>query len=681
MPHEFLTPRRPGAAPEPPAPVPPRAPSLHAPPRPKLLLPKFPRWRWGRHIAAILALTVVAILGSGAIAAGSAYAGRAAVEEAQLALGAQDYRAFQARMAAAEAHFRRARFFAGPLQVLVPVPAVGEQVQAVAGLLEVAAESTGAVNAAFVLLHDLLAIESAAEGVRFDIPSAASLATLSADEKRALLARLADAAPRIRDIDRRVREALATLDAIPTARLAGPLAAEIVPLKARVAEMRDALLPIAPLAEALPAMAGYPTPKTYMFLMLNNTELRPGGGFIGSFGLIGLSNGEVTRFDSEDVYALDAPTFGKVGLRPPQPFVDYLDVDDWGMRDANWSPDFKTSSEQVIALYDRERAIARPDLPAVDGIIAITPEVAADLLRMVGPVTVDDVTFTADNLLDELQFQVHQAFLTKGIPEGERKGILVELVQEVFSRLQALPAASWPEGLKIAQKHLTEKRIMLYDRDPNLQQVFEHYLWAGRTIVTDGDYLRWVDANLAALKTDLVMERALTYGVRTQADGSLVATAAMTYRNTGSFTFRTTRYRTYARIFVPEGSRLIRVDGSLRNDRTKNPGLAPDVPETGVEEGKTWFGAFTAVEPGETRTLSFTYALPENVSRMVAGKAYSLVVQKQLGTGAFPLSVTVDLPDPLVYGNPSEEVADIGDSRYRLQTSLRVDRGFVARTR
>ncbi|TAK05700.1 DUF4012 domain-containing protein [Patescibacteria group bacterium] len=680
MPHDYLRSVQKKAA-EPPLPRGPVFVEDAGPPARRVVrLPKASR-RWVRGLLALIVIVIVVFAGAGGIAAASALAGRAALSKAQDALAASDTAGFQRQMTAAEGHFNRARMFAGPFLVFLPIPSLGTQVKAVDHLLTAATVSTGAVNDAFKILHDLLALESAAEGTIVEVPSAATLASLTPEEKRAMLAKLAAAAPKINDIDRRVRAALQEIDSIPSDGLAGPLAEQILPLKARVAQLRDALLPIAPLAEILPAMAGYPTPKTYMFLMLNNTELRPGGGFIGSFGIIATSNGEVTRFSSEDVYALDAPTFGRVGLPAPKPFADYINIKEWGMRDANWSPDFRRSSEQVIALYDRERALARPDLPAVDGIIAITPEVAADLLRMVGPVTVDGVTFTADNLLDELQYQVHQAFLTQGLPESQRKQILGKLVSQVFQKMFALPAERWPEGLAAVQKHLTEKRILLYEKDPVLQGAFEQHHWAGRMVAADGDYLRWVDANLGALKTDVVMERSLGYALRVAPDGQIIATASMRYKNNGTFTFRTTRYRTYARIYVPQGSKLIRVDGSLKNDRTKNPSLAPGVPDAGVEEGKTWFGAFTAIEPGDERTLTFTYALPANVSRQISDGSYSLVVQKQLGTQSFPLSLTIDLPRRVTSAEPGEEVAEFGDARYRLQTNLRVDRGFVVSTR
>lgn len=681
MPHDFLRSIQPKQADPPPPPAPSFASDEAGPPARRVIRVPRPDRRWLRGLVALVVIVVAVFAGAGGVAAASALAGRSALGRAQEALAVQDTADFQRQMAAAEGHFNRARMFAGPFLVFLPIPTIGTQVKAVDHLLTAATVSTGAVNDAFKMLHDLLALESAAEGTIIEIPSAASLASLTPEEKRAVLAKLAAAAPKIKDIDRRVKAALAEIDSIPADGLAGPLAEQITPLKARVAELRDALIPIAPLAEVVPAMAGYPAPKTYLFLMLNNTELRPGGGFIGSFGLISTENGQITRFTSEDVYNLDAPTFGRVGLPAPKPFQDYINIKEWGMRDANWSPDFRRSSEQVIALYDRERALARPDLPAVDGVIAITPEVAADLVRIVGPVTVDGVTFNADNLLDELQYQVHQAFITKGIPDDQRKAILPKLVAQVFDRLTKLPAERWPEGLALAQKHLTEKRIMLYEKDPVLQGAFEQHLWAGRMSVTDGDYLRWVDANIGALKTDVVMERSLSYALRVAADGRVIATASMRYRNNGTFTFRTTRYRTYARVFVPQGSTLIRVDGSLKNDRTKNPSLAPGVPDAGVEEGKTWFGAFTAIEPGHEGTLTFTYALPANVAQQITGGSYSLVVQKQLGTQAFPLSLTLDMPRQVTAASPGEEVAEFGDARYRLQTNLRVDRGFVVRTR
>lgn len=640
-----------------------------------------------RPLTLVVALFGLALFGAasyfaaGAIFAGhEALEGKRALDAAEVALADKDLERVNAELANATVRFDRADRAITPVRMLSGLPLIGPQVAAVDHLLTAARRSVGVIVAVFDVMQGVLDIEGAAAGVGITLPDAGSLATLPAADKRAMLERLAKAAPAIRDIDARVREAIEEIESIQTKGLVPQLADAIVPLKEKLAETRETLLPLLPFVEAIPAMAGHPSEKTYLVLLMNNTELRPGGGFISSYGIVRVKDGELLDFKTEDIYLLDLPADGKYTAPPPKPIAEHLGTKQWTVRDANWSPDFRRSAEQVIALYDIERKVARPDLPPVDGVIGITPDLAVDMVEITGPVTVDGVTFTPENLVEELEYQVEQAFLDKNLPWLQRKDIQVKLVEQVLDRLLHLPADRWVEAMQAFQRALTEKHLLFYDRHADLQKIYEANNWGGRAVKTDGDSLQWVDANLGALKTDLVMDRRLSYTITRDAQNRLVATASMTYRNTGTFTYRTGRYRTYSRVFVPAGSELVKVEGSLRNDKTKNPSRLPyPKPDVGVEDGRTWFGAFTAIEPGETRTMSFTYILPDSVEVLLDKQVYSLVVQKQLGTGAIPLTLNIDLGRAIASGEPVEILTERGDTRYRVQTGLDVDRGFVVR--
>ncbi len=57
------------------------------------------------------------------------------------------------------------------------------------------------------------------------------------------------------------------------------------------------------------------------------------------------------------------------------------------LRDANWFTDFPTSVEWIEYLYSYSRA------HSVDGVIAIDQHVAVELLKVLGPIRVEDVSF------------------------------------------------------------------------------------------------------------------------------------------------------------------------------------------------------------------------------------------------------------------------------------------------
>jgi hypothetical protein len=76
---------------------------------------------------------------------------------------------------------------------------------------------------------------------------------------------------------------------------------------------------------------------------------------------------------------------------------------------------------------------------------------------------------------------------------------------------------------------------------------------------------------LASLKTDYAIDRELKYSIRPDGD-RFIATAEMVYKHNGKFDWRTSRYRTYARIFVPVGSEWISTTGAMKWDRTVGEG-------------------------------------------------------------------------------------------------------------
>jgi len=57
----------------------------------------------------------------------------------------------------------------------------------------------------------------------------------------------------------------------------------------------------------LPAILGLDGPRRYLVLTQDPSELRPGGGFIGSFGIIAFDRGRITERHFQDVFPLDFP--------------------------------------------------------------------------------------------------------------------------------------------------------------------------------------------------------------------------------------------------------------------------------------------------------------------------------------------------------------------------------------
>ncbi len=438
---------------------------------------------------------------------------------------------------------------------------------------------------------------------------------------------------------------------------------------------------------------GFSKPQTYLILFLNNTEIRPAGGFIGAYGVVRVDKGMPEILKVEGTELLDNFSPQDFPSLPPEPLQKYLPVKRWGFRDSNWSPDFASSSIKALDLFKKEKGAAAEDISAV---IGITPTLIEEILKISGPISVNGQEFNAQNFTEKLEYEVEYGYAEQGLDFDDRKKVLIDLTHALLARIRGDIFKHWSRYLALGQRMLAEKQILAYSNDPETESVLLAKNWAGEIKQTAGDYLLWVDANMASLKTDKVIDRELSYSFAPTSSGKYIATVKMKYANKGSFTKFTTRYRTYARVYLPAGSQFIFVLGSLKSDRAPGAGTV----DQGVENGKQWFGAFTSIEPGKTGELVWQFYLAPRVVEQIKNNSYNLLAQKQAGTIANTLTLDLNFGRNIVSANPSEAPENLGNqiynyneasgksacdlsqancnymSTYNYKTDLRLDRNF-----
>lgn len=511
-------------------------------------------------------------------------------------------------------------------------------------------------------IQNLIGIASEFSGLAEQ--SSHTLNTLSSRQKKDILTTLHGAAPRLQGIKADLSLASYSIDQIPKSKYLSFINFRLRELNIKIKEIQDVIDKTIPVCNSLPQVLGLADQQTYLFLLQNNTEIRPTGGFIGTYGIVKVRDGSVTEWQTDNVYNLDEPNKELMHIEPPWPLKEYNAVNDWFMRDANWSPDWPTSAAQIEWFYNKEGGPERN----INGIIAIDPDFIKPLLSITGPIIIEGVEFNEKNFTGELEYQVEKGYMRRGIEAGQRKEIIGRLGTVLLEKIYEMPIKDWPELWQTVKTSIDEKHVLAFFKNDELQQEVISQNWAGQLKQVRHDYLMLVDANLASLKTDSVMERSIHYKVEENDNGDLIGKAIITYQNTGEFSWLTTRYRTYARLYVPHGSELIQVTGFMRDSRsaTTREGV-----ETTTEHGKTVLGAFVSVEPGELRQLIFEYKLPDYVKEQYRADAYKLLIQKQAGTKGHKLnldfslkkrvkSVNTDLP--FHYRQPGEIVVE-GDLR------------------
>ncbi len=374
------------------------------------------------------------------------------------------------------------------------------------------------------------------------------------------------------------------------------------------------------LADIYAKAGGFNGEKTFLILFQNNMELRPGGGFIGSFGILKTKGGKISDVQIFDTGIFDAQIPNTE--TPPYPLGDMLPIKSWKMRDSNWSPDFKTNVEKAQYFYRLGGGQEN-----FDGVIAISTSVLNSFLSITGPVKIDDYPglYNDETAILQLEYQVEKGYVEQGIEKSDRKSVMKEMAQVLVEKAHNF---SLSQQFALAQKiedHLKKKDIQFFFRDDALQAEAEKLNWAGQTRDFDGDYLQVVDANLNSLKSDICIRRKIDYEIDLSADQPQAKLAIQYEHTCRARDWMTTNYNDWTRVYALAGSWL--VDSSV----------PPEEMRFSDELGKKVFGFPVYVPIGKTETVNLTYNLPADLKN----KTYHLLIQKQSGSGDLPVKIRV----------------------------------------
>ncbi len=357
--------------------------------------------------------------------------------------------------------------------------------------------------------------------------------------------------------------------------------------------------------------------KKYVVFFANNMELRPGGGFIGSFGIVEIGNYNISNIKVYDVYDADGQL--TVHLDPPKPIAKYLNVPHWFFRDSNFSPDFFTNYQKALFFLEKEMKMTD-----FSGGILLTTTAIENILYAFDELYLPDFKeyINAKNFYLKTQFYVEKNFFPGSI---QKKTFLSSLVRQLQNNLGSANVITLFSQIK---KSLDEKQIILFLEDQNLQSFFDSSFWSGRVIdpkctlsencITD--YIFPYDANVGANKANFFISRFTNLKVNIDSQGKINHLLSLQYKNESpAEIFPTGYYRNYFQILLP-------VDVVL-NQITKDGVLIEDIDQTDSQYKQ--IGFFFELAPGKTAEIKISYQLKENLKK--GSTIYQLIVQKQIG--------------------------------------------------
>jgi len=411
----------------------------------------------------------------------------------------------------------------------------------------------------------------------------------------------------------------------------------------------------------------------YLALFQNNTELRPTGGFVGSFAEVDMENGAIANMRLPGGGTYDVQGQLNVFIESPKPLS--LISPRWEFQDGNWFPDFPTSAKKMQWFYEHAGG------PTTDGVMAVNATFVEKLLDVVGPIEMPEygVTLNAENFL----FVTEKAVEIDADPLlNTPKAFLGDLAPKLIERIQTADIKMLVKLVVLIERGLAEKDIQVYFRNNEAQKAMQDLGFTGAIEQTSGDYLMIVNTNIGGGKTDAVIDQKVDQEVNISESGIITDTLTLTkiHHGMANALFTGKNNVDYVRFYVPEGSVLLSADGfepppqklfepsevSLGVDDDLSLVMSGETRDTlsGLdiwnEFGKTVFGGWMQTAPGETQIVHLSYRIPQvlfskdadtsllaRVRRQLGfdnHDGYSMLVQKQSGVVSRLTTVHVNYP-------------------------------------
>jgi len=402
--------------------------------------------------------------------------------------------------------------------------------------------------------------------------------------------------------------------------------------KEKLTQMDQALRLVETVGPHFDVLFARGTEKRYLLLFANNMELRPGGGFIGSYAIMKVADYTVQDIQVFDVYDADGQLTTRI--EPPTPISEYLNQPFWYLRDSAFTGDFPQDFVQAETFLGIEMNEA-----PFDGGLLITTSGVKYLLSALDSLYIPDFqeTITADNFYLKAQLHAESEFFPGST---QKKSFLGNVFDQIIF---ALPDSDPQKILDKTKDALDQKQLVLYSRDAQIQALFEEQFWAGSkleptcTVPTApnciADYLYSLDANLGVNKANFFIQRPTDLNVHIDEKGTITNTLKVRYINDShEGVFPGGTYKNYAQILLPPNAQIqsVKVDGVA---------VSP-LDETNFTY-KT-VGFYLEIEPQQTREVRVTYRLPTTIVN--GAGLYQLILQKQIGSPNYDFSFTIGLP-------------------------------------
>lgn len=374
-----------------------------------------------------------------------------------------------------------------------------------------------------------------------------------------------------------------------------------------------------PLLNLVAAITNNKELQRYLFIIQDQNELRPSGGFITSYGIVTLDQGKIVGWQVGSSLTLDRLIEGRI--EPPSILKNLLGQTNWLFHDSNLDADFAHSANQVAWFYERFKSTK------LDGVIGLNLNFLNFILDEIGALSLPDGQTVAPDNLNQLASN----------PTAGRGVDVVTAITQALSDKFLSGEIKFAALARSFLKTITYNETNLWFRDPRFISLGKEARLAGEikpfdchpqlsafTCRPDTIYLN--EANFSVSKINFYLKRKQIYLVEIKDGGEVDYTLTYDYSYpVPAPTNLSQTYKAYYQFYLPLGSPDLQITLDGKSLAAATLIQTPVAPLTKVE-----FSAAQAINQSHQLVIKFTSPFKLDLTKPQT--AYALSYLKQPGT-------------------------------------------------
>jgi hypothetical protein len=391
---------------------------------------------------------------------------------------------------------------------------------------------------------------------------------------------------------------------------------ELANLKSRVHQLSIALPKAVQFVTALRQALGESDSDIHTALIIfqNDSELRPSGGFIGSYGVLTGSSGNIRSFKmGTDIYTLDKQLSEQI---EPPPQLETI-TPTWAFRDSNVGAGFLPDiASQVSDFYTKETDIT-PDF-----IVFTDLSMLEDLLTITGPVTLPGTTteLNHDSVGTALTAYVENDYWDSAANKIAKapKSVIADLIPILLSKLKTTPNALGKVPSFVSQA-TTRKSLQFWSNNPDLETATTAIF--PLDIPPSGDWMKIVNTNIGGKKSSSNISQSVVITEKS-ANGGKDRTVTIHRTHHGTGVWPDDENRNYMEVYLPPEAEIAQPpDGKggenlLPEDIQASYGLLGVTWPGEVKRTDTWVrvGFWATTSVAEQTEFILKYHVPSSIA-------------------------------------------------------------------